>query len=128
MTFSRLIWDERIEQYKAAKQIHKPKNNVIFYDRGLADVTAYLKHEGSPEKQLEKKLISYPYELVFLLKPLEKFYVQDSDRMESFEEAISLHHEIESAYKAYSNCINVPFDTPEKRIEFILNQCDVSIK
>lgn len=126
LTFSKLIWNERKEQFRLADNIiaSNDKGHFIFFDRGLADVTAYLRHTKSPQTNWEKELIGYPYDKVFSIAPVASIYQKDESRMESFLEALSLHQAVKESYQELGPIIEVPFLTPEERIEFILKHCN----
>lgn len=123
--FSQLIWNDRKEQFHLANNIiaANKKGHLIFYDRGLADVTAYLRHTESPQRNWEEELTGYLYDIVFSIAPVEIIYQKDESRMESFQEAISLHETVKESYQALGSLIEVPFLTPKERVRFILSHC-----
>ena len=125
LAFSQLIWNARKEQFSLANEmiVGNGKGGLIFFDRGLADVTAYLRHTKSPQNNWEKELSKYPYDKVFSIAPVASIYQKDESRMESFQEALSLHQAIEESYRELGPLINVPFLTPEERMKFILKHC-----
>ena len=125
MAFSQLIWNDRKEQFLQAEDIiaKNDKEHMIFFDRGLADVTAYLRHTNAPQKSWEKELEKYPYDLVFTIAPVAEIYQKDESRMESFDEAYSLHQAIKESYRELGPIVEVPFLSPEERMEYILNKC-----
>ena len=122
LAFSQLIWNARKEQFSLANEmiVGNGKDGLIFFDRGLADVTAYLRHTKSPQNNWEKELSKYPYDKVFSIAPVASIYQKDESRMESFQEALSLHQAVEESYRELGPLINVPFLTPEERMKFIL--------
>ena len=122
LAFSKLIWNDRKEQFRLAEDIYanNDKSHLIFYDRGLADVTAYLRHTKSPQSNWEKQLAKYPYDKVFSIAPVASIYQKDESRMESFLEALSLHQVVKESYQELGPLIEVPFLTPQERLKFIL--------
>ncbi len=126
MAFSQLIWADRKAQFAEAdkNRANNSKDNYCFFDRGLADVTAYLNHTLSPQPNWEAELKSYPYDIVFLIAPVEEIYQKDESRMESFQQARSLHQAIKESYQALGPFIEVPFLSPEERCAFILKHCN----
>ena len=126
LAFSKLIWNERKEQFRLADDIISSKDNVplIFFDRGLADVTAYLRHTRTPQSNWEKELNQYPYDKVFSIAPVASIYQKDESRMESYQEALSLHQAVKESYQELGPLIEVPFLTPEERMKFILKHCN----
>lgn len=123
--FSKLIWNERKEQFRLAEDIvlGNDQSHFVFFDRGLADVTAYLRHTKSPQRHWEKELSQYPYNKVFSIAPVASIYQTDESRMESFQEALSLHQAVKESYQELGPVIEVPFLAPEERLKFILKHC-----
>jgi predicted ATPase len=126
LAFSQLIWKDRKEQFHLANEMiaGNKRGHLIFFDRGLADVTAYLRHTNSPQNNWEKELSQYPYDKVFSIAPVAAIYHKDESRMESFQEALSLHQVVKESYEELGPLIEVPFLTPEERMRFILKHCD----
>ena len=123
LAFSQLIWKDRKEQFRLASEmiVGKDKNHLVFFDRGLADVTAYLRHTKSPQNNWEE-LSKYPYDKVFDCSCCVHLSKDDS-RMETFQEALSLHQAVKESYLELGPLIEVPFLTPEERMKFILKHC-----
>lgn len=116
--FSRYLWEGRKKQYQDAQA-----GMLNFYDRGLQDVTAYLRHTNAVVNAWEEEVISYGYDLAFLVAPNQSIYTQDHQRMESFEEAMRLHTALVEAYSAHHEVIHVPFCSPKERCDFIIKHC-----
>lgn len=117
--FNLLILNGRIQQYKDASD---ESADVLFYDRGIPDVLAYMDYfEQVYEQDFIKACEEHKYDRVFLLPPWEDIYVSDEERYESFEQATQLHHHLLETYTRFGyNCIEVPFGTVEERNNFIL--------
>jgi predicted ATPase len=85
------------------------------------DVVAYLNYIENPISSWEYELKNFKYDVVLLIKPEEEIYVQDADRMETFEEAIKVHEQIKNSYvKSGLKIIELPFTTPIKRLNLVL--------
>ena len=113
--------EERKKQYDEALKL---KTKYVFFDRALHDVIGYLNYVQDPNKKWEKELNNYKYNLVFLLKPVFQIYIQDEDRMETFEEAVEVHKSLEKTYhQSKLKIIKLPFTTPQKRFDLILKHC-----
>jgi len=110
----------RIKQYIDSL---KKNNDIIFFDRGIPDVLAYMdffKQEYTP--QFTRACTTNTYNHIFLLPPWEEIYVSDNERFESFEEAKQIHYHLENTYHTYGYTIElVPFGTVQERVDFILN-------
>ena len=125
LEFSQLIWEKRKEHYHEAATI--PTEGIpplCFFDRGLPDVLAYMDMVGEVSLAFEKELQQYVYDMIFLIPPEKKIYVQDHHRKEDFETAILAHEKIQARYASQYNPFIVPWGTPEERVEFILTQCN----
>jgi len=116
--FERRVMVERIS-YLNSVDIQ----NVAFSDRGLPDQAAFSLYKGKEiSQQLKAALGENRYaKKVFLTPPWHQIYRNDQIRTETFEEAESIHRFIAEAYLKYGyELIDLPFDSPDKRIEFIL--------
>lgn len=119
LMFSEMLLKARQEQYQES-DTHK--SQTIFFDRALPDVLAYMHYIGHKTPSYFKSICQdNRYDQVFILKPWKTIYVKDTERYESFDQALSIHNEIVSTYESHHyTLIDVPFDTVEKRTRFIL--------
>lgn len=121
LLFSELLLEGRVNQFIEGLEI---KNNVVFYDRGLHDVLAYL-HYADEKCPREMQVVckSYSYDLVFILPPWEDIYTTDNERYECFEDAKQIHTHLENTYKNYNYApIEVPKRSIEERVAYILDK------
>jgi predicted ATPase len=98
LSFAREILRRDIEKYRGQPQTSR----WVFFDRGLIDALGML-HEASPlpAGELNAMLASYPFHAtVFVLPPWEAIYVTDSERDQSFAEAIGVHARVVQWYRA----------------------------
>jgi predicted ATPase len=104
------------------------QEEVVFFDRGLPDVVAYLDYLKSSYPDSFKTICSqHNYNKVFVLKPWKAIYQQDNERYETFEQALILHDFLVKTYTDYGYAIiDTPFGTVEERIDFILNHLNQS--
>ena len=119
--FSNILWEKREEQYK--NSIIQKKHKKVFFDRSLLDITSYLEFAGMRNSILEKKLINFNYDIVFLVKPTKKFYKKDYSRFEDFNQSIKIHSILEKNYKSLYQTVNVPFEKLSERLTFITEYC-----
>lgn len=126
LAFSKLLWKGRIEQYHKAEKyfVNKPDEKFVFFDRSLIDVVAYLHHKNTTVEAWEAGLKTHPYDRCFLVAPVAEIYQTDHLRMESFEQAVVLHQQLVKSYKQYGQIVEVPFLSPEERVDFILKHCN----
>ena len=121
LLFSKLLLEGREQQFIEA---HKSASDLIFFDRGIPDVHAYMNHSGTkyPEIFLEKSK-KYRYNHIFLLPPWKEIYITDDERYESYELSISIYNQLKFTYTALNyEIIEVPHDSIIVRADFILKQ------
>lgn len=119
--FSQYLWEQRKKQFHEALKL---KANYVFFDRAMHDVVGYLNHIEDPNEVWESELMIYSYDLIFLLKPVSQIYVNDEDRMETFEEAVEVHKSLEKTYQQSKlKIIKLPFTTLQERFNLILKHC-----
>ena len=120
LLFSNLLLEGREKQFIDANTL---KSDLVFFDRGIPDVHAYLEFFDTeyPDYFIEKSK-SYLYHKVFMLPPWEEIYTSDNERYESFEQAIQIHHHLQKVYQKIGYQISiVPFGTIEERTRFLLD-------
>ena len=120
LLFSEQLLLGRQKQFLKADSLER---EVVFFDRGLPDVVAYLDYLKSSYPESFKTICSqHSYDKVFILKPWKTIYTQDNERYESFEQALIIHDFLVKSYTEYGyTIIDTPFGTIEERIEFIEN-------
>lgn len=126
MLFSEKLLAHRQQQFDDAESSDKPQ---LFYDRGMPDVTAYMDfiHSDYPA-EFEQPCYDKRYDIIFLLPPWKAIYTQDSERYETFEQALTIHKALLNGYKKYGyNPIIVPEGSLEDRTAFILNNLNISV-
>ena len=117
--FSKKLLEGRLEQFQNAQDAVR---TILFYDRGLPDVTAYMDYVGThyPDSFAET-CNQYRYDAVFLLPPWELIYEQDNERYESFDQAEKIYHYLKNAYVSYGYIPHeVPIGSVEDRVAHIL--------
>lgn len=121
MAFNKKIIDARLADYNAS--VHSDVS-IVFFDRGIPDVLAYMDYfkqaYGDAFITIAAK---HRYDTVFLLPIWKEIYISDNERFESYDEALAIHHHLKESYtKLGYEVIEVPKDTVENRIAFILTQ------
>ncbi len=122
IALSNEIFELRFKDFKK-----NSKKNIHFYDRGIHDVVAYLKlyHISVPNK-IEKTCKNNLYDKIFLLPPWKKIYVNDNERLESFETSIEIYSKIKKVYKSFGmDTVDVPIGSIKQRINFIYNMIEL---
>jgi predicted ATPase len=83
-----------------AQLARHPGQPLVFFDRGLPDIIAYLRHAGFvPHARLFRAARDSYTPLVFLAPAWAEIYAQDTERPQGYLEAVALHAEIERAYR-----------------------------
>ena len=119
---SKNIFKKRKLDFEAAHQIDC-KENLIFYDRGIHEVTAYLRSIGNSSKYWDNIPLKYKYDLIFMFEPWKEIYKKDDNRIEDFSDAKKISPFIISIYKQSGiSMIKVPNISIEERVSFILNK------
>lgn len=120
LLFSELLLRGREQQYNQTSNLN---TGVVFLDRGIPDVLAYMDFIGDTYPQYFIDVCKDSvYDCVFILKPWQDIYVSDNERYESFEDALKIHEHLLNTYQTFNyKLIDVPFDTVEKRVDYILN-------
>jgi predicted ATPase len=121
LLFSELLLEGRKKQFHDA---HQEPHNIVFLDRGIPDVLAYMHYIGdSYPPFFDAVCKEHIYTKIFILPPWEDIYVSDQERYENFEQAQLIHDHLVETYQNYGyELIEVPKDTVDKRILFILDQ------
>lgn len=125
LLFSELLLQGRIKQHKdASNETH----DLVFLDRGIPDVVAYLNFVNSNyPKDFIKACEQFKYDQLFLLPPWEEIYQRDNERYESFKQATQLYKFLVKTYTDFGYQITeVPKDSVENRVNFILNSIQSS--
>ncbi|WP_224490100.1 AAA family ATPase [Robertkochia flava] len=120
MLFSRKLMEGRVNQYLQSLQASK---ELVFFDRGIPDVLAYMDYIGDPyPKEFIKECEKHPYDQVFLLPPWEDIYISDNERYENFDQARRIHDHLQRTYENFGyKLLEVPTGTPEIRRDYIIN-------
>ena len=119
LLFSELLLEGRIKQYHKALADTAP---MVFIDRGIPDVLAYMHYIGdSYPAFFDQACRDHTYTKIFFLPPWEEIYTPDDARYENYEQAKLISSHLHETYNNYGyNVIEVPKDTPDNRILFIL--------
>lgn len=100
-----------------------PDDTFAFADRGIPDQLAFARYKGfgSPEV-LVQSAQKYRYApIVFVTPPWPEIFVNDSIRIESYEEAVLIHKTVLDTYLGLNyTIIELPLIPVIQRIELIL--------
>lgn len=121
LLFSELLLKGRKKQYQSACA---DQSDLVFLDRGLPDILAYMHYIGdSYPAFFDKACKDHQYQTVFLLPPWEEIYQSDEARYENYEQAKLIYIHLKETYEKYGyNLIEIPTGTIEERVLFLLGQ------
>jgi predicted ATPase len=106
---------------------HQHAQQPTFFDRGLPDTLGYAHIIQLPdERAIEEACARHRYAKVFLAPPWRDIYTTDTERKQTFDEALT---SFEQAKHAYTRCgydpILLPLTTPSDRADFVESHLDL---
>ena len=119
------LFQDKILEMKIAKELKLPKEETIFFDRGIPDTLAYYRvYDWEPDKLLVDAIESASYKKVFLLDPLD--YKKDYARTETEEERQRIQDFLRESYIDNGfDVVRVPvMENVDMRLKFILENLD----
>jgi predicted ATPase len=121
LLFSELLLEGRKRQFHLA---NKEEADIVFLDRGIPDVLAYMHYIGdSYPAFFDEACKEHLYSKIFILPTWKEIYISDEERYESYEQALLIQEHLVETYQKYGyELIEIPKDTVENRMQFILNQ------
>lgn len=124
LLFSEMLLKGRINQYVNAS---KSKESIVFFDRGIPDIHAYLDYKKVDYPTIYKEKSNlYVYDMVFMMPPWKEIYKTDQERYENFEQASIIYNYLVEAYESVGySIINVPKEVPALRANFILRNLGI---
>lgn len=124
LLFSEKLLEGRIQQFLDASNT---KEFVVFLDRGIPDVLAYMDYIGDEYPQhFIDACKTNTYEYVFVLGPWQEIFTSDNERYENFEQAVEIHEHLLKTYMRFGyQLIDVPFGSIEERTDFILQELNI---
>ena len=117
--FNQHILEARLSHFRAGEKLN---GEVVFYDRGLPDVLAYMRFfdQAYPD-EFVTHCLQHRYDGVIILPPWEDIYTNDEERLESFEQALDIHRELLDMYSEFNYpSLTVPRGSIEERANFII--------
>jgi predicted ATPase len=102
---------------------HARTSQWVFFDRSLIDALGMLQEVAPlPANELQAMLAAYPFHpSVFIFPPWEAIYVTDSERDQSFADAVNVHDKIVSWYDSCGYILHeVPRLSVPQRAQYVL--------
>jgi predicted ATPase len=121
--YIRLMLEDSISSFLQ----HQHAQHPTFFDRGLPDTLGYAQIIQLPDQRaIEQACKLHRYAKVFLAPPWRAIYTTDTERKQTFDEAL---FSFEQATKAYTRCgydpILLPLSTPNDRADFVQSHLDL---
>lgn len=119
--YARLMFKESLEAYHEI--LGTCSDRIIFFDRGLPDTLCYMNMENIPvSEEFNETIKNTIYnKKVFILPPWDKIYENDTERKQSWDEAVLTYDRMKETYMDLGyDAITVPIGTVEGRFDFIL--------
>ena len=101
------------------------EGGLAFFDRGVVEALGMIDEtEPVPEPRLKDLLSAYPFHRqVFVLPPWEAIYTTDTERDQSFAEAVVVHERVTRWYRRCNyELIEVPRLTIAQRCAYVLRK------
>lgn len=123
--FSQKLLEGRIRQFKEAENETNP---LVYFDRGIPDVKAYLDFSNTPHPPIFLEAgRQYRYDVVFMLPLWEEIYISDNERYENYAQAVEIHHALVMHYTELGyRPIEIPVGSVAGRATFILEYLKAS--
>lgn len=126
VAFAREILARDVQEYEKTLNSTGP----VFFDRGVGDALCMLYNCGALDmSELRDLHLKYPYNSpVFLLPPWESIFINDTERDQTFDEAVQISERLAEWYENLGyTVVEVPAGTPHQRVAFILSTAGILI-
>jgi hypothetical protein len=120
-TYTHLMLFHSVNRFKE----YIPGEELTFFDRGIPDVVAYVHiTQQICRPELQQAPSHYRYNTqVFILPPWAEIYHTDTERKQTYREAVETYNAMYFTYQACGYTLTiVPKTTPEERADFVLQQ------
>lgn len=119
MLFGELMFRQAHEDFLTCGEQQQP----VFFDRGIPDVIGYMElcrlQPGREIKEIAKSLRYHP--LVFITPPWEEIYRNDTERKQSFPEAVETYKMMQKVYtKLGYQTLEIPKVSIRDRADFLI--------
>lgn len=118
--FAQQMFNRDFENFLA----HSNRPSLVYFDRSFVD-SAYLIFQSNKQnfKSIKEILTKYRYnKKVFIAPPWKEIYRNDTERDQTFDEAISIYEQLLEWYQTNGyEAIAIPKGPIDKRAEFILS-------
>lgn len=118
--YTHLMLSRSVESFEQ----HQKQGSVLFFDRGIPDTLAYVHLTLQPIlPELQHAVQDFRYNTqVFILPPWSEIYETDSERKQTYQEAVDTYDIMFATYQQLDYTpIIVPKGTPAERANFIID-------
>lgn len=118
--FNTKLLQQRIAQHQSIEGMDQ---NIVFFDRGIPDVLAYMDCFGQKyDDTFTKACQTFRYDMVLMMPPWPEIHMVDNARFESYEESLRIHKCLTSTYEHFGyDLYTVPKVPVEERKNHVLN-------
>ncbi|MDI3419523.1 AAA family ATPase [Streptomyces luteolus] len=118
--FATLMLERELRSYREGRAA--PGDGPVLCDRGLPDLVGYLRLEGLPLPEpvhtAARELRYHPD--VFIAPPWPEIYGRDTERKQSYEEAVRTYEVMAEVYPEYGyELVPLPLGTVDERVGFV---------
>lgn len=120
--YCELMLERSVASYQEYASREFASTAVTFFDRGIPDTLCYARLVELPEGEIVEACQRYRYaRQVFLAPPWREIYAVDTERKQSYDEAVKTY---EVMAHVYEDCgyevVEIPRVSVEERADFIL--------
>lgn len=119
--YAELMLEASIRDYK--RVVERQPQGTCFFDRSALDAVCYAAMIDYPISlaTMREVLACHYHSKVFILPPWREIYETDSERKQTWEEAMTTYRQLKLTYERHGyEIIDVPIGSVEKRKEFIM--------
>ena len=116
-------FSQQVIALRKAQHTNAPKGKTYFFDRGIIDVIAYLKHDNlAVNNDIMEMVKQFPYNKTVFYTPIwTEIYTNDSERKEDILTAKNIENVLLTTYQSFGyHLIEIPKFTIKERVDFIL--------
>ncbi|PRD57157.1 AAA family ATPase [Sphingobacterium gobiense] len=124
--YAQLMFDASVKTYEEIKSVDSQE--PVYFDRGILDAVCYMHMENIPvSKETVEMVHKCAYNRnVFILPPWREIYETDSERKQSWKEALSTFDKMKETYLEYGyHVIEVPKVSVLERQRFIVEKTKI---
>ena len=118
-------FSQQVIALRKLQHTNAPQGRTHFFDRGIIDVIAYLKHDKlAVNNEIMEMVKQFPYNKTVFYTPIwAEIYTNDNERKEDIITAKNIENILLTTYQSFGyNLVEVPKLTVNERIAFILSK------